>query len=163
VSAHPDFDELYALEFEPVRRAVFLLCGNTQLAEDATQEAFARALARWRRVRAHPVPGGWVTTTAMNVARRQLRKAPSMSIEHPVADPDPAGGVALRSAIRSLPARQQEAVALFYLLDLPIADVAAAMAVDAGTVKTHLARAREALHRALEEEPEPNPQEELMP
>jgi RNA polymerase sigma-70 factor (ECF subfamily) len=165
VSSDPGFDELYELEFQPVLRAVFLLCGNAQLAEDATQEAFARALARWRRLRSHPVPGGWVTTTAMNVARRQLRKVDPRPVDDRLVEgPDAAEAIALRSAIRSLPARQQEAVALFYLLDLPITDVATAMDVDTGTVKTHLARARAALYRALQEpEPEPDPSEELTP
>jgi DNA-directed RNA polymerase specialized sigma24 family protein len=55
----------------------------------------------------------------------------------------------VRAAVRHLPARQQEAVALHYLLDLPVADTASAMNVDEGTVKTHLARARESLERAL--------------
>ena len=55
----------------------------------------------------------------------------------------------LRGAMRRLPARQQEAVALHYLLDLPVAETAATMGCDEGTVKTHLARARRTLERAL--------------
>jgi RNA polymerase sigma-70 factor (ECF subfamily) len=65
-------------------------------------------------------------------------------------------------AIRGLPPRQQEAVALHYLLDLTVADTATAMGVDEGTVKTHLSRAREALARALDD-PATYPTEELTP
>ena len=55
----------------------------------------------------------------------------------------------LRAALRRLPARQQEAVALHYLLDLPVAETATVMGCDEGTVKTHLSRARLTLERAL--------------
>jgi RNA polymerase sigma-70 factor (ECF subfamily) len=52
--------------------------------------------------------------------------------------------------IRSLPRRQQEAVVLRYVADLPVAGVAAAMGCAEGTAKAHLARAREALRIELE-------------
>jgi RNA polymerase sigma-70 factor (ECF subfamily) len=149
VSADDGFDHFYRQEFARVRRAVFLMCGDAQLAEDAAQEAFARALARWRRLRSHPLPGGWVTTTAMNVARRHLRHRHTPVLAEEVDDPDAAVAIALRTAVAALSHRQQEAVALHYLLDLPVTEVAVAMGVDPGTVKTHLSRARAALARAL--------------
>ena len=65
-------------------------------------------------------------------------------------------------AVRALPARQQEAVALHYLLDLTVADTAATMGIDEGTVKTHLSRARDALAHALDD-PATDPTEELTP
>jgi RNA polymerase sigma factor (sigma-70 family) len=63
----------------------------------------------------------------------------------------------VHAAVRRLPARQQEAVVLHYLLDLSVADTAAAMGCDQGTVKTHLSRARAALLRALSIDDEPSP------
>jgi RNA polymerase sigma factor (sigma-70 family) len=62
------------------------------------------------------------------------------------------GRVALRAAIDDLPARQQEAVLLHYLLDLPVSETASVMGIDQGTVKTHLSRARTALERALRDD-----------
>jgi RNA polymerase sigma factor (sigma-70 family) len=159
VSVHPGFLDLYEREFEQVCRAVYLLAGDRPLAEDATQEAFARALARWRRVGAHPSPAGWVTTTAMNVARRQLRRKPDLPSAHG-STLDETDRVAVVEAIRRLPTRQQEAVALHYLLDLTVADTATTMGVDEGTVKTHLARARDALSRELSD-PANDPTEEM--
>jgi RNA polymerase sigma factor (sigma-70 family) len=148
------FAELYEAEFAAVYRACYALCGDRQLAEDAAQEAFARALERWRRLRERPWAAGWVATTALNVVRRSLRRRgaePRL--------PGPGAGQAgtdeaddrldLIRAIRSLPARQQEAVVLHYVADLPVNDVAEAMGVETGTVKAHLARAREALARTL--------------
>lgn len=142
------FQAMYEREFPTVFRAVRLLCGDPALAEDATQEAFARALARWRRLGSQPWVGGWVTTTALNVARRQLRRRPPLPAE-PAAEPDREAEIDLVRGIRRLPPRQQEAVVLHYLHDLPVEDTAAVMGCDAGTVKTHLSRARAALAGAL--------------
>ena len=148
MSVDPTFQIVYEREFPHVMRAVFLVSGDPQLAEDAAQEAFARALVRWRRIGSHPWVGGWVTTTALNIARRQLRRRP-VPVPDERTPPDDAELLDLRDAMRRLPARQQEAVALHYLLDLPVAEAAAVMGCDEGTVKTHLARARRTLERAL--------------
>jgi RNA polymerase sigma-70 factor (ECF subfamily) len=144
---------MYEAEFANVFRAVALVCGDRGIAEDATQEAFARALARWRRLRDAPWAAGWVTTTAINVARRQLRRSP-LPPDAPAGEPDREAALDVRAAIRHLPSRQQEAVALHYLLDLPIAHAASAMGCDEGTVKTHLSRARARLTRLLGRETE---------
>src|SRR5438034_1000343 len=71
------FEELYDEEAQSVFGAVYLLCRDRALAEDATQEAFARALERWGRLRSAPWAAGWVMTTALNVARRALRRRPA--------------------------------------------------------------------------------------
>jgi len=145
-----DFAEFYEREFAAAFRPVLALCRDRAVAEDATQEAFARALERWRRLRDRSWAAGWVTTTALNLARRSLRRrpAPPESRLDPV---DLEGGWDVWRAVGRLPARQQEAVVLHYVLDLPVADVAQAMRCAEGTVKAHLARARSALRSTLEE------------
>ena len=152
-----EFQVLYERELPNVFRAVLLLCGDRRIAEDAAQEAFARALVRWRRLGGQPWVGGWVMTTALNVARRQLRRRPTPE-PVPAPDRDPESLMDARAAIRTLPPRQQEAVALHYLLDLPVADTATVMGCDEGTVKTHLSRARSALRTALAIDDEPTDQ-----
>jgi RNA polymerase sigma-70 factor (ECF subfamily) len=154
VSVDPRFEELYEREFASVYRAALLLCGDRQMAEDVTQEAFARALVRWRRLSGETWAAGWVMTTAMNGARRAMRRRPSVAPAAPPGEADHDARMDLTSAIRQLPARQQEAIALHYLLDLAVVDTAAAMGVGEGTVKTHLSRAREHLAAALAE-PQP--------
>ena len=161
MTVHAGFRALYEEEFARVYRAVYLLAGNRQLAEDASQEAFARALSRWRKLASHPSPAAWVTTTALNVARRQLRRRPPASAPQPI-DAANDDRIAVVGAIRGLPPRQQEAVALHYLLDMTVADTAEAMGIDEGTVKTHLSRARDALAQALDD-PASDPTEELTP
>jgi RNA polymerase sigma-70 factor, ECF subfamily len=149
VRADPGFDELYKREFARVFRAAFLLCADRDAAEDAAQEAFARALVRWRRLAGEPWAAGWVTTTAMNVARRAKRGPPRGPGEERSVNEDHDTRLDVRLAIRRLPARQQEAVVLHYLVDLSVLDTAAAMGIDEGTVKAHLARARQSLGRSL--------------
>jgi RNA polymerase sigma-70 factor, ECF subfamily len=147
------FRELYEREFAAVYRAAYALSGNRGLAEDAAQEAFARALARWRRLGREPWAGGWVMTTALNVARRQMRRRPPVVARERPANEDAEALLDLRRAIEDLPARQQSAVVLHYLMGLPVADVAASMECREGTVKAHLARARASLERRLTEDP----------
>jgi RNA polymerase sigma-70 factor (ECF subfamily) len=155
MSEGPDFRAFYEREFAVVFRAVFLSCGDREGAEDATQEAFARAFVRWRRLGGEPWAAGWVTTTAMNVARRAMRRRAAVPEDAPTIENEREAGLDLRAAVRGLPSRQQEAVALHYLLDLSVSDTAAAMRVDEGTVKTHLARARETLGRSLRIDEDP--------
>lgn len=149
VRIDPGFAEMYRTEHRTVFRAVWALCGDREVAEDATQEAFARALERWRRLRDRPWAAGWVTTTALNAARRSLRRRPAVGAEPPQSDPDER--LDLWRAVRSLPPRQQEAVVLFYAVDLSVADTAEVMRCSEGSVKTHLSRARAALRVGLEE------------
>jgi len=147
VNAEPEFERFYRAEMQPVFIAVFLLCGNAGVAEEATQEAFARAWERWDRLGREQWVGGWVTTTAINVARRVLRRRPIL--ERTGQLPDPEASTDLWATVRTLPRRQQEAVVLYYRLDLPVREIAKILGCREGTVRTHLARAREALRTAL--------------
>ena len=131
-------------------RAAFALCGDRATAEDATQEAFARALERWSRLRDVTWVRGWITTTALNVVRRAMRRRSTARNEAHGGpeETEPAGRddvLDLWRSIRALPRRQQEAVVLHYVADLPVSEVAAAMRCGEGTVKAHLSRARVAL------------------
>jgi RNA polymerase sigma-70 factor (ECF subfamily) len=144
----PAFCDLYEREFPAVFRAAYALSGDRELAEDAAQEAFARALSRWRRLSGEPWAAGWITTTALNVARRGLRRRP---VERsPRSEPlDAEALLDLRAAITDLPARQQTAVILHYVVDLSVRDVAAAMQCREGTVKAHLSKGRAGIERRL--------------
>jgi DNA-directed RNA polymerase specialized sigma24 family protein len=74
VRADSEFERLYETEVDSVFRTAFLLCRDREVAEDATQEAFARALERWSRPHGESWAGGWVMSTAINVCRRMLRR-----------------------------------------------------------------------------------------
>jgi RNA polymerase sigma-70 factor (ECF subfamily) len=150
VSVDPRFQELYEREYEPVFRATYLLCGDRRAAEDSTQEAFARCLERWGRLKDEPWVAGWVTSTALNHARKALRRRREPEARQS-GDHDRDAAVDLWRAIRSLPRRQQESIVLHYASDLAVGEVAAVMGCCEGAVKSHLSRAREALRIHLEE------------
>jgi RNA polymerase sigma-70 factor (ECF subfamily) len=146
------FEDFYAAEFDRVLDSAFAFSGDRDAATDATQEAFARAFARWRRLSRQEWAGGWVTTTALNVLRRRFRDAARSRVLVDERVPhDALGRVDLLRALRALPVRQREAAVLFYLADLPLHAVAEAMGVSDGAVKSHLARARKSLRVSLEE------------
>jgi len=149
VPVGPDFENLYKTEAQTVFRGVYLYCRDRELAEDATQEAFARALARWDRLHGQPWVVGWLMTTALNVARRTLRRRGAVQ-------PATGGGgnteesIDIWASVRTLSPRQQEALVLRYRLDLPVHEIAQIMRCSEGTVKTHLTRGRENLRAVIE-------------
>jgi RNA polymerase sigma factor (sigma-70 family) len=59
--------------------------------------------------------------------------------------------LALVEALRTLPVRQRQVIVLHYLVDLPVQEIAQTLAVPSGTVKSLLARGRQALAARLGE------------
>lgn len=148
-----DYEAFYRSEFDDVFRGCILMTGSREIAMDATQEAFTRALVRWRRLRRHDWAGGWVMTTALNLCRRRGRDP--VPLRHEIASHGRAtdrGGdrVDVQRALATLPPRQRQAAILHYLGDLPVAVVAELMQISEGAVKSHLFAARAALRRSLE-------------
>ncbi|MGH2734558.1 MAG: RNA polymerase sigma factor [Actinomycetota bacterium] len=147
-----DFDAFCRREYEGVFRASYALAGDRQLAEDATQEAFGRAFARWARLSSEAWAAGWVMTTALNVCRRHHRMERriwrfwSPESKQTVSAVERTDVVA---ALRTLPPRQRQAVILHYLGDLPVQQVADLMNTTDGTIKAYLFRGRAALREAL--------------
>jgi RNA polymerase sigma-70 factor (ECF subfamily) len=145
-----EFEGVYLEGFERVYKAALVLSGNRHVAEEAAQEAFAKALERWGRLGGEQWALGWVITTALNLVRRAHRgRATSVSMPE-LTEQDTDGSVDLWNGIRQLSRRQQEAIALHYIADLPQDQVAKAMGCEKGTVKAHLWRARQQLARFLE-------------
>jgi RNA polymerase sigma factor (sigma-70 family) len=147
-----DFDEWYADQRPRVYLSLLALSGDADLAADATDEAFTRAVTQWKRVRVMESPGGWTQRVALNVLRRRLRRRrfearllPRLaSTEHELM---PTGEV--WDLVRALPDRQRVAVVLRYVADLTEPDIAIAMGIARGTVASTLAAARERLGEAL--------------
>ena len=155
------FDEFFAAHHLAVFRTVALACGDSDVAEDATQEAFARAYLRWRRVSAMARPVGWVTVTAMNEVRRRMGRRGGRCEGLDAASgamPDPSGALVaaaeLADAVVRLPVRQRQAVVLRHFADLTLDEVAAAMGCAIGTVKSTLHAAHRALRTDLSEQRE---------
>ncbi|HZQ56962.1 MAG TPA: sigma-70 family RNA polymerase sigma factor [Acidimicrobiales bacterium] len=147
-----EFAEFYEASRDACLRAVIACVADRPTAEDLVAEAFARAWASWRQVSRHPVPKAWVVRTALNVRvsrwRRNRREVPLAEGDSVSAnDPPEQIDVELIAAVRRLPARQREVVALRVLLDLDTETTAAVLGIAAGTVTAHLSRAVATLRR----------------
>jgi RNA polymerase sigma-70 factor (ECF subfamily) len=151
------FAAFYAGAFDRLLGQLFLVTGDLHEAEDIVQEAFARAAARWSRLRHYDVPEAWVRRVAINLAadglRRQRRRvALLLRLGAPPHVPAAsAEALALAAALRTLPIAHRQAIVLHYLADLPVEEVARTLSVPPGTVKSWLARGRKALAARLGE------------
>lgn len=126
---------------------------DPELARDAVQEGFARALRARRGYRGNGVLDAWIARCVVNAARDLRRRpVPAEPAERaPVADGPSLLDERLRAAIRSLPVRQREAIFLRFYLDLDYIGIAEALGVHVGTVSAMLHAARERLGQLLEE------------
>jgi RNA polymerase sigma-70 factor, ECF subfamily len=143
------FSDTYRASFARVYTATLAFCGDADIAEEATQEAFARAFAHWRRIGREQWVIGWIVTTAMNDARRRSRKRSGTPPVAPSVTAPEVGGLELLDSLRTLPQRQRQVAILHYIHDLPVDVVADLLGISAGSVKTHLSRARSALAQLL--------------
>lgn len=147
-----DFDDFCRGEYAAVFRAACLASGSAEVAADATQEAFQRAFARWPRLSRHAWAGGWVTTTAINLCKREMKRAarPLAVVPDRWEERDVPGRLDVVAALATLPFRQRQAVVLFYWSDLPVAAIAELMEISESAVRAHLTHARSALKPTLE-------------
>jgi RNA polymerase sigma-70 factor (ECF subfamily) len=140
------FEAWYLREHPKVVAALTWVSGDPHLAAEATDEAFARAYADWRKVGQMASPGGWVYRVALNVVRRRMRRAAlERRTLEPPADVAEVVDREIWAVVQQLPERQRVAVVLRYLLDLPEQEVATAMGISRGTVASALSSARRRL------------------
>jgi RNA polymerase sigma factor (sigma-70 family) len=149
------FDDLFASAYHRVVGAVAVVTGDEALAEDAAQEAFARAHGRWSRVGRLDRPDLWVTRVALRVAidawRRRRRESP-LSATVPAAVPDDIQRLWVRWNLAGLSPMQRATVLMHHSEGRPIADIAAHLQRSPNTIRSHLAAARRRLRRAAKEE-----------
>jgi RNA polymerase sigma-70 factor (ECF subfamily) len=148
--------EVYEASYRRLVAQAYAVAGDRVEAEDAVQEAFARAVAAGDRFRRVDNPEAWLRTVALNVLRRRWRRAQMFRALSPrLATPADVPGisedhVAVIAALRGLPFQQRETVALFYLGDLSVQEIADTLGVADGTVKSRLNRGRTALAELLQ-------------
>jgi len=125
--------------------------GSNLAAEDIAQEALVRAYRRWDRVGGLDKPGAWLRRVTINLAlsnrkraatelKARLRLGPQ-----PTLTPAPAEHDHIWAAVRKLPGQQRAAIALHYLEDRPVAEIAQILDCAESTAKVHLHRGRTAL------------------
>ncbi|MET9429937.1 MULTISPECIES: SigE family RNA polymerase sigma factor [unclassified Streptomyces] len=148
-----EFHELYAHSVTRLVGQLYLMTGDLHEAQDVVQEAFVRAWGRRSRLVRDAGPEAWIRTVAWRLAvsrwRRGRRAAEAWrrhgaGLRDTAPAPD-ASSVALVAALHTLSERQRRVAVLHYVCDLSVEQVAAETGISAGTVKTHLSRARAAL------------------
>jgi RNA polymerase sigma-70 factor (sigma-E family) len=152
-----EFEMFYRREYVGVVALAYALSGNRHAAEDLAQDGFLAAHRRWDEISRYDQPIAWVRRVVANMSaslvRRRVAEARALvrfagrrqTVAAPLEDRD----AEYWRAVRSLPLRQAQAVALHYLFDLSVVDVAETLGIAEGTVKAHLHKARAALAKKL--------------
>src|SRR5215210_6157338 len=104
--AETEYAWLFATEFRPVARTVYLIVHDRGRAEDITQDAFVELLRRWHRISRYDRPGAWVRRIAIRMAirdaGRERRRSAAEGEAPPPATTEPAD-IDLLRAVGSLP------------------------------------------------------------
>ncbi len=145
------FEAFYRATYGRVVTQILMLVGNRQDAEEIVQEALTRALARWTRIRDYDMPEQWVRRVAFNLAKtrhRQLRRRMAALVRHgPPQDlPDVSlDTVGLVQALARVDTKYREVLVLHYVVHLSVNEIAGELGLPVNTVKTRLARGRQAV------------------
>ena len=152
---------LYAQHYRPLVRLAALLVRDTATAEEVVQDAFAALRGGWQRLGDADQALAYLRQAVVNRSRSVLRHQAVRGGPPQQVPPDPPGAgqgppglldqPAARAALRDLPGRQREAIMLRYYTGLSEQEIAAAMRISRGAVKSHTARGLAALRAAAEQ------------
>ena len=156
----PLFEEFYRSELRAIAALATTLSGSREVGADLANEAMLRVYRDWARVSTLDRPGAWARRVAVNLAidhqRRRTRELRALHrLEHttPTSHTDVVlGDVAsdrFWRMVRTLPENQRAAVALRYVDDMGVHDIALLLDLPEGTVKSLLYKARQTLSRLL--------------
>jgi RNA polymerase sigma-70 factor (sigma-E family) len=149
---------IYRMHYRSLVRLAALLVPDTAAAEELVQDSFVAMHSAWRRLADSDRALTYLRQAVVNRSRSVLRHrmAPGKILPEPapgMPGADPAISElersALISALRALAPRQREVLVLRYYADLPEAQIASAMGISKGAVKSHTARAMSSLRAEL--------------
>lgn len=149
------FDEFFLAEHQSLLALAIGLIGDREAVRDLVQDTMSKALVDWGRIGALDRPGAWARRVTINAAmswhRSRRREQRAVVRLGPAATTDLPESESARfwAAVRALPERQRAVVALYYLEDRNVAEIAATLQMPAGTVKSALHTARGALSSSL--------------
>ena len=155
IMAPENFDAFYRRELAGLVAFARALAGPGY-AEDIAQDAMLTAYRHWREVSRLDSPAAWVRRVCANRAVSALRRRGvearalvRLGSRRAPADPAPREYEEFWAEVRRLPRRQAQVVALHYIYDLGVAEIASTLGCAEGTVKVHLSRGRAALGSRL--------------
>ena len=149
------FAAFYRREYPNMVAIAAAVSGSRATAEDLAQEAMLRAHRNWDRISTYDRPGAWARRITINLALSAARRASAemrriMRIAEPPTLPEPnAADDHIWKAVAKLPGKQRAAIALHYLEDRPIEEIAEILEVSQATARVHLHRGRRALADTL--------------
>jgi RNA polymerase sigma-70 factor, ECF subfamily len=155
-----DFVECYLVHYKRLVRALRLGGADQATAEDITQEAFARALVGWRRIRKGSNPPGYVYTTGFRLlqraqrrsARTQLGEVPELGTG---SDNDPTTTLAVEEVIRAMPPKRRACAVMCLMVGLSVHEAGESLGIADGTVRKHLEEARRDLRAVSSDSGDP--------
>lgn len=162
----PAFEPWYESHWGRLVGALTLAVGSHATAEDVAADAFRKAFERWDDLTARGDPSAWLYTVAWNQVRSRHRRLVSESRalrrlqtrNEPMVAGPAAPSPEVWAAVRRLPPRARQAVALRYIADLTESDIATVMGVSRGTVAWTLSDARRRLSDELHEASSASPE-----
>ena len=150
------FESFYRRQLPSVVALARALSRTPSLGDDLAQEAMLAAFRRWDEIGGYDNPAAWVRRVCANMAVSHLRRLGvesrtllRLAALREATSTLPTSGDPVWAAVRRLPRRQAQSIALCYVCDLSIADIAATLGCSEGSVKVHLSRARATLARTL--------------
>jgi RNA polymerase sigma-70 factor (ECF subfamily) len=150
------FEAFYDAEYPALLKLAYVLTGSRPVAEELVQEAMLRAYRHWAKVARYDKPGAWARRVVVNLATSRGRRltAEARALvkfrnRHDSATQPRVESAELWRELRKLPARQSRALALFYVEDLSVSEIASLLECPEGTVKALLHRGRATLAHAL--------------
>jgi DNA-directed RNA polymerase specialized sigma24 family protein len=146
----PGMDAVFTDVAPSLYRSLYAYTGRRKtIAEEATAEAFARAVAYQGGIRN---PRAWLYRTAFRIATQELREERLRVEGVPDVAVDPPDLLGLADALMKLAPKQRAVIALRYIADLSTGETAAALGISPATVRVHLFRGRSRLDELLREE-----------
>jgi RNA polymerase sigma-70 factor (ECF subfamily) len=153
------FDRFYEEQYQSLYRTIRGIVLDAAIAEDLTQDAFAKAYNARHQYRPDHPPGVWLHRIAVNTAisharrgqlhRTVMEKLGRLEMSAPVADPTDSGDASLREALAGLKPGQRAAVVLHYYHGYSYRDIAGILRIPAGTVGSRISNALVELRRRL--------------
>jgi RNA polymerase sigma-70 factor (sigma-E family) len=150
-----EFTEFVHAAWPGLYRTAYLMLGEHQLAEDLVQAALAKTYAAWRTVKDPAAAPAYARVVLSNTAASWFRRRswrneyPTKHVPETGTEHDLAHRPAIVAALRTLAPRQRAVVVLRYYDDLSVREVAQALGISEGTVKSQtsdaLARMRAVL------------------
>jgi RNA polymerase sigma factor (sigma-70 family) len=149
-----DFVDLFTAQYAKLVGVLRVAGAERTTAEDLAQEAFARTLGHWKRVRHGSNPAGYVYRVAFRLLQRRVGLPESSLVDvdvdgdiahaGPSTEDSAVANMTARSALANMPPRRRACAALCWYLGFTSEEAADILGIDAATVRTHLDRARRA-------------------